>query len=130
MVVKSGKFGNFLACSDYPNCKFTQAITLGIPCPTCKEGELAQRQSRYGRVFYSCARWPDCSYALWDKPLNRPCPTCKFPITTEKLTKKAGLMHKCAQKECDFLEIIDPDAGKTRSVNSEDAATRKSPDVA
>src|SRR5437764_11000330 len=54
MVVKGGKFGKFLACSDYPNCKYTQAITLGIPCPECKIGEMAQRQSRYKRIFYSC----------------------------------------------------------------------------
>ena len=113
MVIKSGKFGKFLACSDYPNCKFTQAISLGIQCPECKEGELCQRQSRYRRLFYSCNRWPKCTFATWDKPLAKPCPQCKFPILTEKITKRAGLMHKCVKKECGFIEIIDPDAGKT-----------------
>jgi DNA topoisomerase-1 len=112
MVIKSGKFGKFLACSDYPNCKYTQAITLGIPCPVCNEGEIAQKQSRYRRVFYSCNRWPKCNFALWDKPIQIPCPQCKFPILTEKITKRAGLMHKCSKKECGFIEIIDPNAGK------------------
>lgn len=112
MVVKGGKFGKFLACSDYPNCKFTLAITLGIPCPTCQVGEIAQKQSRYGRVFYSCNRWPNCNFASWDKPIPTPCPKCKYPILTEKITKKAGLMHKCVQKECGHLEVIDADFGK------------------
>ncbi|OFZ21071.1 MAG: hypothetical protein A2X94_06995 [Bdellovibrionales bacterium GWB1_55_8] len=112
MIVKSGKFGKFLACSDYPNCKFTQAITLGIPCPECKIGELTQKQSRYRRIFYSCNRWPDCSFALWDKPIEKPCPQCGFALLTEKITKRAGLMHKCPKKECGYIDIIDPNAGK------------------
>ncbi len=112
MIVKSGKFGKFLACSDYPNCKFTQAITLGIRCPTCPDGEIAQKRSKYGRFFYSCNQWPKCNFALWDKPLENPCPQCKFPLLTEKITKKAGLMHKCPQKECGFIEVIDPNYGK------------------
>ncbi len=112
MAVKSGKFGKFLACSDYPNCKFTQAITLGISCPTCTEGEIAQKRSKYGRFFYSCNRWPKCNFAIWDKPIVQPCPQCKYPILTEKITKRAGLMHKCCQKECGYIEIIDPNYGK------------------
>lgn len=115
MIVKSGKFGKFLACSDYPNCKFTQAITLGIPCPVCKQGELTQRQSRYRRVFYSCSRWPNCDFALWDKPIQKECPNCKFPILTEKLTKRQGLIHKCSKKECGYIEVIDPNAGQKQA---------------
>jgi DNA topoisomerase-1 len=120
LVIKSGKFGKFLACSDYPNCKFTAPVTLGIPCPDCKEGELCQRQSRYRRVFYSCNRWPNCNFATWDKPLHKPCPQCQFPILSEKITKRAGLMHKCVKKECGFVEIIDPNAG--RAPPAEDAS--------
>jgi DNA topoisomerase-1 len=113
MVVKSGKFGKFLACSDYPTCKSTQPITIGIHCPTCQVGEIAQKQSKYGRLFYSCNRWPECNFACWDKPIQKPCPQCQFPILTEKVTKRAGLMHKCSKKECGFVEIIDPNYGKT-----------------
>jgi len=112
LVVKSGKFGKFLACSDYPNCKFTTAVTLGIPCPVCDKGEMAQKQSRFRRVFYSCNRWPDCSFSIWDKPIQKPCPQCGFALLTEKITKRAGLMHKCSQKECGFIEVIDPLAGQ------------------
>ena len=112
LVVKNGKYGKFLACSDYPNCKYTQAITLGIPCPTCSVGEIAQKRSKYGRFFYSCNKWPNCNFALWDKPIQQPCPQCKFAILTEKITKKAGLMHKCPQKECGYMEVIDPNYGK------------------
>ncbi|MGK5084317.1 type I DNA topoisomerase [Bdellovibrionota bacterium FG-1] len=112
MVVKGGKFGKFLACADYPNCKFTAAITMGIHCPICTEGELCQKQSRYRRIFFSCNKWPKCTFALWDKPLNQPCPQCHFALLTEKITKRAGLMHKCPQKECGYVEIIDPNAGR------------------
>ena len=112
MIIKGGKFGKFLACSDYPNCKYTAAITLGIHCPKCETGEMCQKQSRYGRVFYSCNKWPACNFAIWDKPINVPCPQCKFPLLTEKITKRAGLMHKCTQKECGFIDIIDPNAGR------------------
>ncbi len=112
MVIKGGKFGKFLACSDYPNCKYTAAITMGIHCPVCADGEMCQKQSRYRRVFYSCNKWPACNFALWDKPLQKPCPQCKFPLLTEKITKRAGLMHKCPKKECGFIDIIDPNAGR------------------
>jgi DNA topoisomerase-1 len=112
LVIKNGKFGKFLACSDYPNCKFTAAITLGIHCPECKEGEICQKQSRYRRLFYSCNKWPKCTFACWDKPFAKECPECHYPILAEKITKRAGLMHKCVKKECGYVDIIDPDAGK------------------
>ncbi|MEK6706214.1 MAG: type I DNA topoisomerase [Bdellovibrionota bacterium] len=112
MVIKNGKYGKFVACSDYPNCKFTLPVTLGIKCPACKEGEMAQRQSRYRRVFYSCSKWPNCTFAMWDKPIEKPCIKCGFPIMAEKITKRAGLFNRCPQKECGHIEVIDPDAGK------------------
>ncbi len=112
LVVKNGKFGKFFACSDYPNCKYTEAVTLGIACPICQIGEIAQKQSRYRRVFYSCNRWPDCNFALWDKPIEKPCPQCKFPLLTEKITKRAGLLHKCHKKDCGYFEVIDENYGK------------------
>lgn len=113
MVVKTGKYGKFQACSTYPNCKFTAPVTLGIPCPKCAKGEMTQRQSRYRRVFYSCSTWPDCDFATWDKPIEKSCPQCKFPMLTEKITKRNGLSHKCPQKECGYNEVIDPNYGKT-----------------
>lgn len=108
LVIKSGKFGKFVACSNYPTCKYTTAVTIGINCPECKTGEIAQKQSRFRRIFYSCNRWPQCNFACWDKPIVKECPSCKYPILTEKITKRAGLMHKCPRKECGYVEVIDP----------------------
>jgi DNA topoisomerase-1 len=126
MVIKSGKFGKFLACSDYPNCKTTLPITIGIHCPLCAEGEIAEKQSRYRRLFYSCNQWPKCEFALWDKPIQKPCPQCQFPLLTEKVTKRAGLMHKCPQKECGYIEVIDPDFGKASSDSSAESSSSSS----
>lgn len=106
MVVKSGKFGKFLACSDYPNCKTTQAISTGIKCPVCNEGEIVQKQSRYKRLFYSCNRWPNCNFATWDKPIEKPCPTCGFTVTIDKTTKRLGHFRTCPKK-CGFMEMIE-----------------------
>lgn len=108
MVIKAGKFGKFLACSDYPNCKSTLPFTLGIQCPQCKEGEIAEKLSRFKRVFYSCDQWPNCSFSLWNKPVQRPCPQCQFPLLTEKVTKRLGSIIECSQKECDYKEIARP----------------------
>jgi len=108
MIVKGGKFGKFLACSDYPNCKSTQAITIGIHCPDCADGEICQKQSRYRRLFYSCNKWPKCNFAAWDKPIQMECPQCHYPVLIEKITKRQGLIRKCVKKECGYLEILDP----------------------
>lgn len=105
MLIKNGKFGKFLACEKYPDCKTTDTITTGIQCPQCKEGELAQRMSRYRRFFYGCNKYPKCSYALWDKPIATPCPQCNWPIVTEKFTKREGFMIKCPNKECTYKEL-------------------------
>lgn len=105
MLIKNGKFGKFLACEKYPDCKTTDTITTGIQCPQCKEGELAQRMSRYRRFFYGCNKYPKCNYALWDKPIPVPCPQCNWPILTEKITKREGFMHKCPNKECGYKEL-------------------------
>jgi DNA topoisomerase I len=107
MIVKSGKFGKFLACSNYPSCKTTEPFGIGIHCPLCAEGEIAERQSRFKRVFYSCNKWPQCDFSSWDPPVERPCPLCQFPLLTEKLTKKRGLIESCANKECKYSEVID-----------------------
>ncbi len=110
MVVKTGRFGRFLACSAYPKCKTTKPITTGIKCPECSQGELSQKRTRFGKAFYSCTRYPDCKYAIWDKPIkDRPCPQCQSPFLTERYTKKEGASIRCPNKECGFTEKV-PDA--------------------
>ncbi|MEW6057525.1 MAG: type I DNA topoisomerase [Bdellovibrionota bacterium] len=110
MLVKTGRFGKFLACERYPDCKSTQSITTGIACPKCVDGELAQRMSRYRRYFYGCNKYPKCNYALWDKPVAKPCPKCKHPILAEKITKRDGAFLKCPEKGCDHREAIEQPA--------------------
>jgi len=76
MVVKKAKYGKFLSCSRFPACKGIKKMTTGARCPKCKQGDLRERKSKKGRVFYGCARWPACDFVSWDKPLAEPCPQC------------------------------------------------------
>ncbi len=103
MLVKRGRFGEFLACSRYPDCKGTKSISTGIVCPECKKGHLVQKRTRGGRTFFGCDKYPNCKYALWDKPVEGPCPQCDFPILVEKYSKKTGETSiACPQKECGY----------------------------
>lgn len=105
MMVKNGRFGRFLACSAYPQCKTTKPITTGIQCPDCKEGELSQKKTRFGKLFFSCTKYPNCKYAIWDKPIKgRPCPQCQHPFLTEHYTKKDGASIRCPNKECGYQD--------------------------
>ncbi|MFP4533232.1 MAG: type I DNA topoisomerase [Desulfobacterales bacterium] len=113
MVVKQGKYGDFLACSGYPECKNTRSInsnsknapSTGVKCPQegC-DGELVERKSKRGKIFYGCSRFPTCTYALWDKPIPKPCPRCGAPFLVEKTTKKAGTVIKCINEACGYKE--------------------------
>jgi DNA topoisomerase-1 len=79
MVFKRGRFGRFLACSAYPECKTSMPVVTKVVCPECKQGRLAERRSKRGKMFYSCNRYPECKFALWDKPLAEECPQCHSP---------------------------------------------------
>jgi DNA topoisomerase-1 len=112
MLIKQGRYGKFLACSAYPACKNIQPLvkpkSLGITCPECREGELQEKKSRYGKIFYSCNRYPKCKFALWDLPVQEPCPKCGFPITVEKTTKREGTVRKCPREDCDWKQVLVP----------------------
>ena len=103
MLIKSGRFGRFIACSAYPECKTTKAIPLGVKCPDCA-GDLTQKRTRKGRTFYSCSNYPKCNFALWDRPVNKPCPNCKAPFLIEKVSKQAGSSVQCRNEECGYKE--------------------------
>ena len=115
MQIRHGRYGKFLGCSGYPECKTIKKIgqpaskSLGVKCPECNAGELQQKYSRRGKVFYSCGRYPDCKYALWDRPIPDPCPDCQAPFVVEKTTKRAGTTRRCVREECDYQVRIDPD---------------------
>jgi DNA topoisomerase-1 len=90
MVVKAGRFGTFLGCSNYPTCKNTKPISMGIPCPKCKQGDLVERKTKKGkRTFYGCNRYPECDFASWDKPVNQPCSNCGSTYLVQKYTQMA-----------------------------------------
>ncbi|MCL2767917.1 MAG: type I DNA topoisomerase [Synergistaceae bacterium] len=81
LVLKNGRFGDFIACSGYPNCKYTRPILekIGIKCPKCGEtddGHVVKRRSRNGRTFYGCSKYPNCDYVSWNKPMSDKCPEC------------------------------------------------------
>ncbi|BDV44066.1 DNA topoisomerase 1 [Geotalea uraniireducens] len=106
MLVKDGRFGKYLACSAYPACKNIQPLVkpkgTGFTCPECGEGELTEKKSRYGKMFYSCNRYPQCKFALWDPPQPGPCPKCGFPLLVKKVYKREGEFLKCPKEGCDY----------------------------
>ena len=110
MLVRFGRFGKFLGCSGYPECKtimpMIKPAKLGVACPDCKEGEILEKRSRRGKIFYSCNRYPDCKFASWDKPVPMPCPLCQAPFVVEKTTKRAGTVRRCLKEGCDFQETV------------------------
>ena len=101
LIIKRGRFGKFIACSTYPDCKFTKPIGLGIKCPEdgCK-GEIAPRRTKKGRTFYGCTKYPDCTFTSWDKPKAEACPECKHPFMVEKWKKNEEPSTLCP--ECGF----------------------------
>ncbi len=106
MQLRWGKYGKFLGCSGYPECKsirpLEKPVDLGIKCPDCGEGNVKERKSRWGKMFYGCDRYPECKFASWDKPVAGPCPECNDPILVEKVTKRAGRTRRCRKKECGY----------------------------
>ncbi|HET7370830.1 MAG TPA: type I DNA topoisomerase [Gammaproteobacteria bacterium] len=106
LIIRRGRYGKFIGCSSYPKCKHIEPLEkpkdTGIECPECHEGKMLQRKSRYGKIFYSCERYPKCKYAVWNLPIAEECPDCKWPILTVKTTKRRGTEKVCPQKECGY----------------------------
>lgn len=104
MKVKFGRFGKFLGCTDYPECKGILPIEkkTGVPCPKCGKGEIIEKRSRRGKVFYACNKYPDCDQSYWNKPVNEKCPK-----TGDLLVYAAKGKLKCSNKECDFIKDIE-----------------------
>jgi len=100
LVVRVSKYGRFLACSNYPKCKYTFDLenSTQISCPKCKSGELIKRKSKKGKVFWGCSSWPKCDFALWAEPTGEFCPKCGSLLVKEN--KKI----KCSNKNCDFAK--------------------------
>ncbi len=108
MVLKEGRFGEFISCSNYPKCKYIKPKTVGVPCPRpgCG-GELIERRSKRGKLFYGCLKYPNCDFVLWNKPVREQCPQCGAPFLLEKSTKREGLVRYCNEESCDYKVPIE-----------------------
>ena len=104
MVIKIGRFGKFIACSGYPDCKTTKPVTLGIACPEAGcTGELVERRSKRGRTFFGCSAYPACKFVLWQRPVAEPCPSCGSPFLTER-TARGRTTRACVKEGCGFKQ--------------------------
>lgn len=100
MVVRNWKGSRYIACSGYPECRNSKPYPLGVSCPECREGDVVERSSRFGKVFYSCSRYPDCRFASWGKPVAATCPACGYPAMAERVRKDGTTHLSCLRKGC------------------------------
>ncbi len=110
MLIKEGRYGRYLACSGYPECRNNQPLekpkSTGIVCPVCGKGEFLEKKSRRGKIFYSCSGYPKCKNALWNEPVAQSCPKCNMAFVTRKVTKRFGTELLCAREGCDYREKV------------------------
>jgi len=102
MVIKYGRFGRFMACSGFPECKNTKRLPgkdLGIKCPICKTGDVIVKKTKRGRIFYGCSVWPKCDFATWKKPTGDLCPECGSPLV------ETPKNIQCSKKGCGYIEL-------------------------
>jgi DNA topoisomerase-1 len=102
LVRKHGRFGEFVACGNYPTCKYVRQKTTGVKCPK-DGGEIVERRSRRGKVFFGCSNYPACDFTLWNRPVAEACPKCGAPFLVEKVTKKQGRQLVCNSDGCDYV---------------------------
>ncbi|GAA0298863.1 DNA topoisomerase-1 [Gracilibacillus halotolerans] len=102
MVYKMGRYGKFLACSNFPDCRNTKPILkeIGVTCPKCKKGNVVERKTKKRRVFYGCDQYPECEFISWDKPTGRNCPKCETMLVEKKAKSKSQV--QCPS--CDYKE--------------------------
>ncbi|HEL0580821.1 TPA: type I DNA topoisomerase [Streptococcus equi subsp. zooepidemicus] len=106
MVVKLGRFGKFYACSNFPECHHTKAITkeIGVSCPVCQQGQVIERKTKRNRIFYGCDRYPECDFTSWDLPVGRSCPKSGDYLVEKKI--RGGKQVVCSNEACDYKEEI------------------------
>ena len=107
-AIKMGRYGKFLACTGFPECKNARPLfeEIGVTCPKCGQGQVVKRRSKKGRVFYGCERYPDCDFVTWEKPTGEICPQCQDGYLVEHATKR-GLSKVCSNKNCNYKVEID-----------------------
>jgi DNA topoisomerase-1 len=105
LMWRRGRFGAFIACSNYPTCKYVkkkEAREIGLLCPECGQGQVVERKGRWGRFFYGCRRYPECKFTAYHKPIAEACPDCGSPYLLEKETKKEGKVVFCGNEVCHY----------------------------
>lgn len=104
MVIKMGRYGKFMACSNFPDCRNTKAITkpIGVTCPKCQKGDVVERKSKKNRIFYGCSNFPECDFISWDKPIGRDCPKCNHYLAEHKKGRSTQVI--CSN--CDYKEAV------------------------
>jgi DNA topoisomerase I len=131
MVKRFGRYGEFISCSGYPDCKYVKQNWIGVKCPQCKTGDLAEKKARRGNFFYGCSNYPKCDFTAANKPVAEKCPSCGSEYLVEKTTKdgvflacpnnRAGATAKrgrgkkaeaAPEKTCDFSKQIGPPEAK------------------
>jgi DNA topoisomerase-1 len=109
LVMRHGKYGAFVACSNYPKCKYVKKDTkdTGIACPTNCGGTLARKKTKKGKIFYGCSRFPQCKYATWDEPVAQPCPECEKPFVLRRNLIKGTPYLYCSDEKCSFKKTVE-----------------------
>jgi DNA topoisomerase-1 len=108
LVRKHGRFGEFIACSGYPQCRYTRPVGIGVSCPRCG-GEIVARRTKRGRVFYGCSTYPTCTFTSWDQPTDKPCPRCGSLMVVK--SGRRGAQVRCTNEGCGHVEGIGEGAG-------------------
>ena len=109
-AIKMGRYGKFLACTGFPECRNARPLLeeIGVKCPKCGEGNVVKRRSKKGRVFYGCDKYPECDFVTWEKPTGEICPECGEGYLVEHVTKN-GVSKVCTTKGCNYKVAIDGD---------------------
>ena len=105
MVIRDGRFGEFLGCPGYPECKTTMPIKkkVDVKCPLCADGDIVEKMSKKKKVFYGCSNYPDCAFVSWDKPTSKHCPKCDSLLGERRFRGKLS-GYRCTNPECDFKQ--------------------------
>ena len=108
MVYKNGRFGRFLACPNFPECRNTRPVLkyIHVHCPVCG-GELLEKISRKNRKFWGCERYPECDFVSWEQPVKDPCPRCGGYMIRK--SNKQGVWYLCADKACGYKRLVEED---------------------
>ena len=107
LAVKQGRYGEFTSCSSYPTCRYVKMKETGVHCPECAKGQIVERRSKRGKVFFGCSNYPDCNFVLWKRPVNKPCPECDRTYLVERISKKDGRELICDSEGCEHREAAE-----------------------